>query len=495
MVVAGALLAAPLIALFRSMAEVPAREWLELALPMGGRATLLLRSVVLAGGASLLATVVGVVAATRVWRVRSSARLALSWGALALAAIPPYVHALVWSHVLGRGGWLAAVWVEAAWFSPLAFALCLAGLEDADPELFDAARLRVSPWRAFLVGVLPACRPHMLSAFSVCFAIGALDFTVPSLYHIDVYALDVFAELGATATPGRAVWMSSPLVLLAAAATVLFWRSIRVVAAGRSQHLRPRPEIRWPLAIGAVQGACVLAMLAWVGVPFVSLAVMTGSPLRWVDSLTGNSQELVNTIWVALFAAMAAIAVARPWAAELSKPGWRGAAAWAVLWLPWMLPPSIIGLGLIEVWNHAGFEPLTQSRWILVLASLERFAPCAALVLWATARQREPTLVDAIRVHQRSAWHGWLHAGLGLERAGWLAAAALVIALSAGELGASLLVAPPGYATLTMRLYNYLHAGATRSVAASSLTMLLLTLSAGLTAIGALHRPGRPNSP
>ncbi len=498
LVLAWGLLAAPVLALLVSMASVPSSDWLSLALPLGGRGILLLRSVALSAGSSLLATAVGLLAALRLWRVPSQARTALTWGALAFAAIPPYIHALVWSHILGPAGWPAALWVQAAWFAPVALALCLAGLDGADPELFDAARLHVPPWKAFAVGVLPSCRPHLLASFSLCFAIGLLDFTVPSLYHMDVYALDVFAELGATETPGRVVWMSLPLVASASLASLLFWRSIRVVAAGRSQPARPRPAVRWPMALVVLQGLAALIALAWVGVPFVTLAVMTGSLGRWGAALANGSRELETTAWVAVWAAALAVLAARPWAGELARPGWRGVLAWTLLWIPWVLPPSLIGLGLIGVWNRSWFEPLMQSRGILVLASVERFAPSAALVLWAVARQRDPALLDAIRVHQRSAWHGWLHAGFGLERTGWLAAAALVLALSAGELGASLLVAPPGYATLTMRLYNYLHAGATRSVAGTCLTMWLLTLLAGLVAFAALRGrtlDRRPPSP
>jgi iron(III) transport system permease protein len=92
-----------------------------------------------------------------------------------------------------------------------------------------------------------------------------------------------------------------------------------------------------------------------------------------------------------------------------------------------------------------------------------------------------------MRVHQQHRWHGWWRVEAPLEVAGWIAAAALVLALSAGELGASLLVAPPGSATLTMRLYNYLHSGASRSVAGTCLTMWLLAIAAGLVAFGSLR--------
>jgi len=50
----------------------------------------------------------------------------------------------------------------------------------------------------------------------------------------------------------------------------------------------------------------------------------------------------------------------------------------------------------------------------------------------------------------------------------------VVFVLSLGELGASLLIAPPGQATLPLRIYNLLHYGATDVVSALSLIMVVV---------------------
>jgi iron(III) transport system permease protein len=66
---------------------------------------------------------------------------------------------------------------------------------------------------------------------------------------------------------------------------------------------------------------------------------------------------------------------------------------------------------------------------------------------------------------------------------GFVAAACVVFALAAGELGATLVVAPPGQATLTMRIYNYLHYGASQTVAGLCLIMASTALGAGVAAL------------
>ena len=71
---------------------------------------------------------------------------------------------------------------------------------------------------------------------------------------------------------------------------------------------------------------------------------------------------------------------------------------------------------------------------------------------------------------------------------GLVAAVCLVFILVTGELGATLIVTPPGSGTITMKIYNYLHYGASETVAALCLIMLVLSIAAGTVAFAALIR-------
>ena len=58
-------------------------------------------------------------------------------------------------------------------------------------------------------------------------------------------------------------------------------------------------------------------------------------------------------------------------------------------------------------------------------------------------------------------------------------ALAVVFVLSLGEIGATLLVIPPGLGTVALRLYNLLHYGAPASTAGLALSLLGIILVAG----------------
>jgi iron(III) transport system permease protein len=150
---------------------------------------------------------------------------------------------------------------------------------------------------------------------------------------------------------------------------------------------------------------------------------------------------------------------------------------WIALLAPLAFPAPVVGLGLIGMWNWTpAFRP--HGTVIMpVLAALARFLPLAALILGAHLRRVDPLLFDAARVHQTSAAKTLSFVSLPLLLPGVLAASFCVFVMTAGELGATLMVTPPGYQTLSVRIYNYLHYGSSAVVASLCFVLMMLALA------------------
>jgi iron(III) transport system permease protein len=110
------------------------------------------------------------------------------------------------------------------------------------------------------------------------------------------------------------------------------------------------------------------------------------------------------------------------------------------------------------------------------LVSVIKFAPFAAIVLFIQVRLIAPLLFDAAAVFARNKTEAWTRICLPLMAPGIIVSAGILAALTLAELGATLIVAPPGHATITMRIYNYLHYGASSDVAGLCLMVTILTL-------------------
>ncbi len=250
-----------------------------------------------------------------------------------------------------------------------------------------------------------------------------------------------------------------------------------------------------------VNGAQVVMLLV-VTVPAVSLVSQIGSWEKLTTAVSAGASVIGYSFQVALLASLLSLPLATAaaqgalqdkWMSISSDRRnsvrlgvWTGKAWWLAITIPMALPGPLVGIGLIGLWNHPSVAALGiyGSRFMPVLAALARYTPLAALVMIATLRRQNPELIDAARLLQANRVRRWLLIRLPLLAPGLLAAASVVFCLTLGELSATLMIAAPGSPTLTMRIYNYLHYGASSTVAGLTLVLTALVLILGvLTAL------------
>jgi iron(III) transport system permease protein len=216
----------------------------------------------------------------------------------------------------------------------------------------------------------------------------------------------------------------------------------------------------------------VLALFAAIAKQAWPLGAFQGSlGLAWPDVWASAASAFV----AALIMLPPAIVVSR-YVANGSGPG---------LWLiaaPLATPGALSGAGLIWLWNRDLPWTPYGTFWMLPLAALARFAPIAVLAVAAWRSRLDPALLEAAQVFAPPR-RAFLRVELPLLAPGLVAGAAIVFALSLAELPATLLVVPPGGGSLALRIYNYLHYGASGSVAALSLLLMAGTAGGGWIAI------------
>jgi len=471
---------------------------LGLALPAGRRLSLFIHSIGLALSVTAGGTVLGILAGAALWRWRTRAGFYLRWVAVLLFAVPPYVHALAWMtvinamgvalrplgfHPVSPNGWIVAWWVEVMALMPIGIGMTLLGLESVDTRLLEAARVMRPEADSFLKIALPLAKPLILAGAGFMFLISLVDYTVPSLFQVNVYALEIFAEYSAGNEPATALLLAFPLILTTILVLTFSQSQLRRAALKPLWHIRPWPVtpgrpawLRWTqrlaLALAATQ----------ILVPLLSLTLSIGTWTNMTAATDSAGREIFFTFRISLLTAGIALPAALAAARELTKAKASSKFWWFLVTSPLALPAPLIGIGLITMWNRSLPFEVYGSSIMPILACLARFTPLAAIVLFAQLRRIDPLLLDAARIFQTGLFRAWSQIHFPMIAPGLLASACIVFALSAGELGASLLVAPPGQATLTMRIYNYLHYGTSERVAGLCLIMTFCALCTGLLA-------------
>lgn len=461
------------------------------------RTGLLAASIGLAAAVAGAGIIIGVLFISALFRLPGKLLYGILLLLLALAGIPPYIHALTWLEVMQLAGavlpgipttgWLISFWVELMALLPLSLFLTWIAFASIDIRLVDAGRLVRSDLSVLRSIILPLAAPALGAAFGFVFLICCTDYSVPSLFGADVYALDIFAQFSASNSAAQAFLYALPLLLVTLVVMIACRSGIRTLAqtpAGFRARFGNPPV--FPFWFRVLQASAAILLIAQILVLFSGLILAAGSPDAFITSVLMARHEL----WYSLLTAVLVIVISLPLACaaalQMKKPGLRGAAAWVIVLLPLAVPAPLIGIGMITMGNFPVLSAIYPAFIMPAIVSVVRFAPFAAIVLFIQMRFIDPILFDAAAVFARHRTDAWARIHLPLLAPGLVVSAGILAALTLAELGATLIVSPPGHATITMRIYNYLHYGSSSDVAGLCLMVTILTLAVSAGTILAL---------
>jgi iron(III) transport system permease protein len=437
-------------------------------------------------GTALLATALGAplgLAFARVtFRRKSLLRVALA----APALVPPYVVALAWTYLGSRSDLLsewtysvpAAIVVLSLVFYPLSMLATEVALRGVDGRLEEAAWLTAPPRLVLRRITFPLVAPSVLAAALVIFVLSVSEFGVPGLLRVRVYTTEVFTAFAALYDFRRAMVLAVPLLVLCliVATLAVALAGERLVSTRRSVGTRPPLLVGWG---GPATVAAVATVAIALGIPVLVLvreALGAQSPRAILD---GSGRAIANSLLLATIGATAVVGLAL-WLGYARARARRhlGQLADVLFVVAFAVPSTIVGVGLIGLWNRPGLlGNVYGTDWMFMLGYLARFVPVAALAIAATMRYVPVSHEEAAALSGA----GWLRTMRRIVvpqiRLGLLTAWVVVFVLAFGELGVSILIAPPGEATLPIRIYTIIANTPPSHVAALALLQTAVILS------------------
>jgi iron(III) transport system permease protein len=540
------LIGVPLLLPFLDLCRHPSawHAWRE-----ADRFALLARNtLLLLGGVLLLAVPAGVAGAVLLYRTDLPWRRAFRFATILTLFVPLPLFASGWQAALGTGGWLplvawstpppddpevsavrplpwkpwaqglpAAVWVHAVAGLPWVVLLVGQGLRWVERDLEEDALTDAGPGRVLWWVTLRRALPAVGAAALWVALQTATEISVTDMMKVRTFAEEVYNQLVApdaadptepeSAALARAVSVSLPGVLLTMGLILLAVRRWERRLPPLETRMEPRlfrlGRWRWPSVVGVLLAAGLLA-----GVPVASLvwkAGLTGTPLAWspgaVAHAVGNEVHvsgwtLGESLGLAALAGglCALLALVACWLAVGSW--WFRTVLLGLLAAAWALPGPVIGLGLkdaILILRDVGPPVVGKLLYYgpsplpLLWAYLVRFFPCAVALLWPVVRLVPRELRDAARVDGAGPVQEFRHLIWPLTALSALAAGLAVAVLSLGELSASKLAETPGTWNFTHEVFNKMHYGVTRDLAALCLLLLAVVVLGGV-AVAVLGR-------
>jgi iron(III) transport system permease protein len=433
---------------------------------------LLWNTAVLGVGTALLSSAIGAPLGLAFARVPLRAKTLMRVALASPILLPPYVVALAWTYLGGNRGvfptvvgcdllsdWTysipAAILVLSAVLYPLSMLATEIAVRRIDGRLEEAALL-VAPPRAVLRRItLPLAAPSVLGAVLVTFVLAVSEFGVPGLLRVRVYTTEVFTAFAALYDFSRAIVLAVPLLLLCLAVAVIAvaLAGERLISTRRSVGTRPAILEGWQRP---AEAAALAAIAIALGVPLIVLGREASAAASVFAVLEGSGHAIVNSLVLATIGATAVVSLAI-WLgyARARAVGRLGQLADVAFVVAFAIPSTIVGVGLIGLWNRPGVVGgLYGTNFMFILGYLARFVPVAALAVAATMRSVPVSHEEAAAVSGAGWWRTMTHIVLPQVRLGLLAAWVIAFVLAFGELGVSVLVAPPGESTLPIRIYT-----------------------------------------
>lgn len=357
------------------------------------------------------------------------------------------------------------------------------GLQGIDPTLEEAAlSLGKSPQATFFQVLLPQLRPSLVAGGLLVGLYSLRDFGTPSLMRFDAFTRVIFLQYKGSFNRNSAAALS--LVLVGLVLLILWLENqarSRAAYYSRNSAVSRKPKI---VKLGVWKLPALVFCSFIVG---LSLALPLGVTLFWlVRGLTLNAtipnlfSAALNSIWASSLAAIVATLFALPLAIlSVRFPGRITGAIERTTYISFGLPGIVIALSL--VFFGANYLPwLYQTLPMLVFAYLVLFLPQSVGSVRSSLLQVNPQLEESARSLGKTPWQTVRQITFPLVRSGILTGLMLVFLTAIKELPATLLLAPIGFQTLAVTIWQATENVDFTEAAASSLAMLLVSIAATL---------------
>jgi iron(III) transport system permease protein len=454
-------------------------------------------SLTLAGLTTVVAGTLGVALAILIAKTDLPLRNALALLFSLPLLLPPYVLAIGWFEVLGRGGLLArsfgAAWgeVTSSWlfglpgavlalssaFLPVVLLLTITYLRGVDSSLEEAARLS-SPWTSVLQRItLPLIKPGIVLSLLLVFLLSMGEFGAPAFLRLDVFPVASFTQSSAFYNFGAATAAATPFICIVLSGLLISESLLRNKHysfrwTGRQNALRVPLGRKSPLALFAVVTSAVLL----IGVPLTGVLWRGASPTALTDAVQRAGGSAVRSIFYATIAS-SVLCILGFFVAYIVQR--RALAGWwwldALTLFLFTLPGAIIGIGLITLWNRPSTNWIYASPALLIMGFVAQYTALGTRTFLAGFSQLPLSLEEAAEI-SGAGWFRRVFAILTpLLRPATVAAWAVAFIFCLRDLSLPLLLAPPGGDTLTARTMTLMANGSAELVAG------LCVLSIGLS--------------
>jgi iron(III) transport system permease protein len=351
-------------------------------------------------------------------------------------------------------------------YTPLGMLILGAAFRSSDRELEEQALLDASPWTVLLRVTVPQAGWGLVVTAMIVILLVATDITITDVLMVRTFAEEVYTQYALDRRRAGPLLTALPVLAVLSILLLTVQARYRLLGEQSPWQLGTRPRVFTLGSARRLAGvACALAIAAGLVVPARAL-LRHIHPLHGLGAaIAGLQPELVNSAMLASIGATLAVAPAAglAWSVVRGRRSrWAACAAMVVLLA---LPAPVVGISLITLLNNPVGGWFYDCPAIVAIAYFVRFLPVAVLLLIPGVQRIPREVEQAARVDGcgwlGEHWHVRCPNLLADSAVAWL----VIVILAFAEVGATVLLAPPGWPTASVRAFTLLHFGVYRDLA------------------------------
>ncbi|MDO5028920.1 MAG: hypothetical protein Q4E36_06605 [Bacillota bacterium] len=356
---------------------------------------------------------------------------------------------------------------------PLNLGFCLLGFSMMPDSLGPMVALEGASFYVFRKVFLSFLLPFLLTGFSLSLILGLYDFSIASVFAMNTFGLELLSRYSAGASLGEMFVLALPAILLTFGILgliyPLFKSSFTTVNKGTSNPFSQTKAMKILAFFGG------LILFIYLVLPILSL-LWKALEARQVFSIIGNSLgELGTSFLLSILAASLIVLVGLLVAVQMKRP-WQKFFGLSSLFL-FIMPAALLALVAIRLMNRPLLGLVYDSIWMPILILFLRYQFIGILGLRLATSTLDQELFSLSHIWGLSSFNR-LTLFAGLLKKELVAIFVLAFVFCTGDTTVPILVAPAGVQTISVKIYNYLHYGASDVIAVLCLVILAFCLIA-----------------
>ena len=408
--------------------------------------------------------------------------------------LSPYILTLSWVDffTLFEGGktfiysFKGVVFILSLVFTPLSMLIISSGLSNINSKLEDAGLMVTDYSQVILKIILPLIKPSLISSFILVFVLAISEFSVPAFLSVNVLTTEIFTQFSAFYNHGLALANSMILIVICILLLLMerFYLSdakflsvgtrshkVKTIEAGRAKYLFFALASAYIFISSVVPVAILFMQTFKQGFSTFYKALDLLAPTIFDSLLYAGLGALALLIFGLVFAYME----------EREKIPYIN----FILLLTFGIPSIVLGISLIKFFNTPDLNFIYSGFWIIIIAYLGKFIFISQKLIANSIGQIPASLEESAKLIGANFFTRMYKIVLPLISSSLFTAFIISFIFCLGELGATILVYPPGTSLMPIKIYTIMANAPQSLVSAMSLIVLLITLVAlGILFVG-----------